>query len=261
MKIGIPVDEPKLEAAVGQRFGLGRYMLVVDSETLAFEAVPNQGASAISQSGIQMVILAISSGVEAVITGYLSPTAQKHLTQNGIVVIGGIQGTASEALNSLKKDILERVSGERGEGEKITVDSFLLALRRSTGQFTALLPVMAGVILLIGLFQTFLSREMIAAVFSGKVLEDAFLGACLGSLLAGNAINSYVIGGGLLHQGISLFGVTSFMVAWVCVGLLQLPAEIATLGKRFSLVRIGLSFCLAMAVSISTSGLYYLIQG
>jgi len=261
MKVGITVEEPDLEAAVAQRFGLCRYLLVVDSETLSFEAVSNPGASAAAQSGIQMVILAISKGVEVLITGYLSPTAQKHLTENGIRVIRGVQGKASEALKVLKQDMLDRPSGQREKDEKVSADGFLLALKRSARQFTGLLPVMAGVILLIGLFKILLSKEMIAAVFSGNVLQDAFLGTCLGSLFAGNPINSYLIGAGLLDQGVSLFGITAFMVAWVCVGLLQLPAEIAALGKRFALARIVLCFCLAMAIAISTSGLFYLIEG
>jgi uncharacterized membrane protein YraQ (UPF0718 family) len=120
---------------------------------------------------------------------------------------------------------------------------------------------MAGVILLIGLFHTFLPKEAIVKVFSGNPLRDSFCGTCLGSVLAGNPINSYLIGAGLLHQGVSLFGVTAFMVAWVSVGLLQLPAEMAALGKEFALARAGLSFCFAMTVSFVTAGVFYLIQG
>ena len=152
MKVGITVEEPDLEAAVALRFGLCRYLLVVDSETLSFEAVPNPGASAAEQSGIQMVILAIRKGVEVLITGYLSPTAQKHLTENGIRVIRGVQGTASAALNRLKKNRLGRDYGERAEEGEMKADAFLLPLKKSARQFTGLLPVMAGVILLIGLF-------------------------------------------------------------------------------------------------------------
>jgi uncharacterized membrane protein YraQ (UPF0718 family) len=120
---------------------------------------------------------------------------------------------------------------------------------------------MTGVVLLIGLFKLVISRELVAKFFSGNVLQDAFFGTCFGSVLAGNPINSYLIGAGLLHQGVSLFGVTAFMLAWVSVGLLQLPAEMAALGKRFALARTGLSFCLAMVVSVLTSWLTYVIQG
>jgi predicted Fe-Mo cluster-binding NifX family protein len=258
MRVGITTEEPDLEADVAQRFGWCRYLLVVDSETLSFEAVPNPGASAGAQSGIQTVILAISQGVAVVITGFLSPTAHKHLSENGIRVIQGVQGKASAGLKSLKREALESASDQDAN---LTADALLLALKRSARQLANLLPVMAGVILLIGLFKTFLSKQMIAAVFSGNVLEDALWGTCLGSVFTGNPINSYLIGAGLLDQGVTLFGITAFMVAWVCVGLVQLPAEIAALGKRFALARIGLCFGLAVAVSISTSGLYSLIQG
>jgi predicted Fe-Mo cluster-binding NifX family protein len=257
MRVGITTEEPDLEADVAQRFGLSRYLLVVDSETLSFEAVPNPGASAAAQSGIQTVILGISQGVDVVITGFLSPTAHKHLTENGIRVIQGVQGKASAALKSLKGEALESASGR---DENLTANALLLALKRSARQVTNLVPVMAGVILLIGLFKTFLSKDMIAAVFSGNVWQDAFWGTCLGSLFTGNAINSYLIGAGLLDQGVTLYGITAFMVAWVCVGLLQLPAEIAALGKGFALARIGLCFCLAMVISIATAGLFDLIH-
>jgi len=261
MKIGITAENPDLETPVAQRFGLCRFLLVVDSETLAFEAVPNQGASGGTQSGIEMVILAISSGVEVLITGYLSPTAQKYLTQNGIRVISGFQGKASAALTSFGRDLSDRDAAGAGENAKFTIDAFLLALKKSTRQFASFLPVMAGVILMIGILKALFPKELIAAVFSGNAFQEAFLGTCLGSLLTGNAINSYLIGAGLLEEGVGLFGVTAFMVAWVTVGLLQLPAEIAALGRRFALARIALSFCSAMAISILTAGLFYLIQG
>jgi predicted Fe-Mo cluster-binding NifX family protein len=261
MKIGITVDKSDLEATVTQRFGLCRYLLIVDSENLSWEALPNPGASGSTHSGIEMVILSISNGVEVLITGYLSPTAEKHLTENGIRVIRGVQGTAATAINSLREGKLDLDSVESAEEGSVKVHAYVLALKRSFVQFAGLLPVMVGVILLIGLSITFLSKETVTPIFSGNVFHDAFFGSCLGSLLTGNPINSYLIGAGLLRQGVSLFGVTAFMLAWVSVGLLQLPAEIAALGKRFAFARTGLSFCLAMAVSILTTALFYLFQG
>jgi hypothetical protein len=208
-----------------------------------------------------MVILAVSNRVEILITGYLSPTAKKYLIENGIKVIQGVRGTASEALSSMTEGRMDRAPGPsvKNEEKKGALDQLLFALTKTSRQFAGLLPVMAGVILLIGLFHTLLSREAIMRLFSGNFFTDAFWGTCLGSVLAGNPINSYLIGAGLLQRGVSLFGVTAFMVAWVSVGLLQLPAEIAALGKGFALARTGLSFCFAMAVSILTAGLFYLI--
>jgi len=107
-------------------------------------------------------------------------------------------------------------------------------------------------VLLVGLFNSFVSRAFLKAAFSGHVGLDTFWGACAGSLLAGNPINSYIIGGGLWKQGVSLFAVTAFMLAWVTVGLVQLPAEIAALGRRFALRRNVACFLLAFPVAVAT---------
>ncbi|MEA2086129.1 MAG: hypothetical protein U9O84_03715 [Chloroflexota bacterium] len=135
------------------------------------------------------------------------------------------------------------------------------ALRRSARQFSSILPVLIGVVLCIGLFNAFVSREVLASVFSGNAVLDTLWGACFGSILAGNAINSYVIGAALLDHGISLFAVTALILTWVTVGLVQLPAEIASLGLRFALLRNALCLVLAVPVAILTVALLNFITG
>ena len=126
------------------------------------------------------------------------------------------------------------------------------AIAKTVGSFRASLPVLLGVIMLLGLFKTFVSRQMISSVFTGQWLADTFIGAFVGSISVGGPITSYIIGGELLQDGISLFAVTAFIVAWVTVGWVQLPAEAALLGKRFALVRNALSFLFAVIISIAT---------
>ncbi|RLG34062.1 permease [Methanosarcinales archaeon] len=118
--------------------------------------------------------------------------------------------------------------------------------------FTKELPILFGVILLLGLFKTFVTAQMITSVFTGNLSGDTVIGALIGSISAGNAIMSYIIGGELLKDGVSLFAVTAFIIAWVTVGLVQLPAEVAILGKRFAIFRNILSFIFAIFVSIAT---------
>jgi len=112
-----------------------------------------------------------------------------------------------------------------------------------------MLPVIAGVILLLGLFNTFVTGEIITSLFRGVYIFDGLVGSLLGSILAGNAITSYIIGNELLSKQVSLFAVTTFMVSWVTVGLVQLPAEMTALGKRFSLLRNAISFLLSFVVA------------
>jgi len=114
------------------------------------------------------------------------------------------------------------------------------------------LPILVGAILLIGLASTLMPKSYYAALFSKNILLDSIIGSGLGSVLAGNPITSYVLGGEFLKQGISLVAVTSFLVAWVTVGLVQLPAEALLLGKKFAILRNLLSFLLSIIVAIIT---------
>jgi len=123
------------------------------------------------------------------------------------------------------------------------------AVRSASNQIKGLLPVMIGVILLVGLFRAFISEEFLASLFSGRMVWDSLWGASIGSVFAGNPINSYIIGRQLLEQGVSLVAVTAFICSWVTVGLIQLPAEGSALGWQFAVVRNFSCFVLSMAIS------------
>jgi predicted Fe-Mo cluster-binding NifX family protein len=265
LRIAISAEGQDLEARVGDRFGLSRYLLIVDSETMAFEAVPNPGASGRRGSGIQAVVLAISKNVNTVFTGYMSQTARRHLSANGIEVLTGLSGTVAEVLEKYKKGALQNhmkvVREAESTGATIDKVDLVHAVRSSANQFAKLLPTLIGVVLLIGIFTAFVSEELMSSIFSGHTALDSLWGACLGSILAGNAINSYVIGGELLEYGVSLFAVTALIITWVTVGLVQLPAEIVTLGTRFALVRNAVSFILSIAIAISTVVAFNVIKG
>lgn len=131
---------------------------------------------------------------------------------------------------------------------------------RAARSFTSVLPILLGVILLLGLFNTMVPKRVISSVFTGHILGDTVIGALAGSVLAGNPINSYIIGGELLADGVSLFAVTAFIVAWVTVGVVQYPAEAGILGKRFATVRNLVSFVLAILVSIAIVTTLMVIQ-
>jgi len=102
------------------------------------------------------------------------------------------------------------------------------------------------------LFNAVVSKDFVASIFSANTALDTLLGASFGSILAGNPINSYVIGGELLEYDVSLFAVTALIIAWITVGVVQLPAEIAALGRRFALVRNAVSFVVALVIAIVT---------
>ena len=256
MKIAVSADGPDLNAKVGFRFGTSKYFVIVDQDTMDFEAVANPGASTYHGSSVEAVVLVISKKVDTVLTGYCSPAAIGHLTVNGIQVLAGVEGTVAKVVEKYKKGELQQqlevVSSPETGANKIDKAALVHALSNSANQFIRLLPVLTGVVLLIGLFNSFMSKELLSAVFSGNIPIDTLLGACLGSIFAGNPINSYIIGGELLEYGISLFAVTALIISWVTVGIVQLPAEITALGRRFALVRNTVSFALSLVIAIFT---------
>ena len=131
-------------------------------------------------------------------------------------------------------------------GQKNIVISFY----KSFKTFITSFPILLGVILLLGLFRVNVSPQLISSIFKGGLLRDTIIGSLIGSISAGNPITSYIIGAELLSEGVSLFAVTAFIVAWVTVGVIQFPAEAAILGKRFAFARNLISFILAILASM-----------
>jgi len=113
-------------------------------------------------------------------------------------------------------------------------------------------PMILGTILLVSLISVLVPSSFYISVFSKNVFLDSFVGSLIGSISAGSPITSYIFGGEMLNQGVGLIAVTAFLVAWVTVGVVQLPAESAILGRRFALLRNFTAFVLAIVVAVLT---------
>ncbi len=123
------------------------------------------------------------------------------------------------------------------------------SLIKTVRSFRQIIPIIAGVLLLVSLATASVPKEFYSSVFTGNGFIDSLAGAALGSIAAGNPITSYVIGGELLIQGVSLVAITAFMIAWVTVGVIQFPAESMILGRRFALKRNAVSFVMSVVVA------------
>ena len=118
--------------------------------------------------------------------------------------------------------------------------------------FLAILPIIVGVILFTGLLIQLLPTEAAVNWFGRNDALDALIGAAAGSISAGHPITSYVLGGELLTKGVSLVAVSAFLVSWVTVGSIQLPAEALMLGWRFALYRNLLCFGFSILIGLLT---------
>ena len=113
-------------------------------------------------------------------------------------------------------------------------------------------PLILGTILFVSLIVTLIPNSFYIKIFQGNTFLDPLIGSTIGSISAGNPVVSYIIGGELLKQNVSLIAVIAFIVAWVTVGIVQLPAESMILGKRFAFLRNLTAFILAIIVAILT---------
>ncbi len=130
--------------------------------------------------------------------------------------------------------------------------TFLQILKRSAVGFASMLPMILGVVGLVGLFQTLITPELLSSFFTGNVLYDTLVGTVAGGIAAGQAMVSYIIGGELLKEGISMYAVSAFVLSWVTLGVVQLPLEVEVLGMRFTVLRNVLAFVFTILIALAT---------
>jgi len=123
-------------------------------------------------------------------------------------------------------------------------------LKKTWMSFRFSLPIIFSVLLVVAFLQSIIPEELYSKIFTGNIILDPIIGAIFGSISIGNPIVSYVIGAGLLNNGVSLVAITAFIISWVSVGIVQLPAESYFLGKKFAFVRNIASFFGAILIGI-----------
>jgi len=136
-----------------------------------------------------------------------------------------------------------------GKAEKSGSADLSANLRKTGKMLLRVFPNILAVVLLSGLIMEFVPMNRLSDFLGGGFFTDGLVGAGIGSISIGNPLVSYVLGGEMLDQGVSLMAVTALLVSWVTVGSIQLPAEIQTFGARFALLRNGLSFLFALIIA------------
>lgn len=108
MKICVSATGNNLDAQLDPRFGRCAYLVVVDSETMQYEAISNMAAGSMGGAGIQAAQMVADKGVKVVITGNVGPNAFGALSAAGIEIITGASGTIKEVIEKYKNGQLER---------------------------------------------------------------------------------------------------------------------------------------------------------
>jgi predicted Fe-Mo cluster-binding NifX family protein len=102
MKIAVSATAPSLDAEVDPRFGRCQYFIIVDPQSMEFEALDNSNAMAAGGAGISTAQMIASKGAEVVLTGNCGPNAYQTLSAAGLQVITGVAGRIRDAIEAYK---------------------------------------------------------------------------------------------------------------------------------------------------------------
>lgn len=102
MKIAVTSTGDSIDALVSEQFGRCQYFLIVDSDTMKFEAVSNLGEQMQSGAGPKAAELIINKGAEILLTGHVGDKAEEALKLGGIKIVSGFKNTTKvkDAVNS-----------------------------------------------------------------------------------------------------------------------------------------------------------------
>jgi predicted Fe-Mo cluster-binding NifX family protein len=107
MKIVLSATGDNLDAQLDPRFGRCQFFVIVDSDSMEFEAIANESANAMGGAGIQAAQNVINQNAEVVLTGNIGPNAFQTLSAAGIKVITGATGKIKTVIEDFKNGKLK----------------------------------------------------------------------------------------------------------------------------------------------------------
>jgi len=103
MKVAVSASGADLDSPIDPRFGRCQYLMIVDTETMQYESMPNPAMSAPGGAGIQAAQLVVGKGAKAVLTGRCGPNACQVFQANGVEVVQGVGGIVAEAVKAYSR--------------------------------------------------------------------------------------------------------------------------------------------------------------
>ena len=110
MKVAITAEGDNLDARLCPTFGRCPVYLFVDTDTMAFQALPNPGTGERGGAGIRAARFVVEQAARAVITGNIGPNAHEVLHQANVAVYLSSGPTVRRAVEAFKAGDLVKMS-------------------------------------------------------------------------------------------------------------------------------------------------------
>lgn len=125
------------------------------------------------------------------------------------------------------------------------------AFKIATKGFLKTAPSLLMILGIVGLILGILTPETISRLIGA---EAGFLAtgiaAILGAITLIPSLVAFPLAGSLLRSGATIMTISAFITSLVMVGVVTAPMEIKSLGKKFTLLRNGLSFLGALVIAV-----------
>jgi uncharacterized membrane protein YraQ (UPF0718 family) len=133
--------------------------------------------------------------------------------------------------------ILVFIGYYKGQGQQVT------GLKSSFGMAVQILPLLIFALIVAGMTEVLLPREMIARwVGAESGIKGILIGTVAGALAPGGPYVSLPVAAGLLHSGAGVGTMVAFLTGWSLWAVSRLPMEIGILGWKFTLIRLASTF-------------------
>ncbi len=109
MKIAVSATGNTLESGLDQRFGRAVSFIIVETDTMGYEALDNMAAASAGGAGISAAQSVVDKGAAAVITGNVGPNAMNVLKAANIEIYKGSATSIKENVELFKKGALEKI--------------------------------------------------------------------------------------------------------------------------------------------------------
>lgn len=117
MKVAVTAKGKTLQDKVDPRFGRAAYILIVDIDSMAVEAVDNSAnINAFKGAGIKAATMIYDRGAKVLLTGYCGPNAFKTANAAGIKIVSDVSGTVEQAVSSFMAGQLEYSEAPNADG-------------------------------------------------------------------------------------------------------------------------------------------------
>jgi len=111
MQVIVTAQGNDLNAPVSSRFGRCPTFILVETDTMAYTALPNPAMSASGGAGVQAAQFIVQQGAQALLTNNVGPNAMQVLQAARIPIYAIGDGTVGEVIRAFKSGQLLAIAG------------------------------------------------------------------------------------------------------------------------------------------------------